>query len=128
MGDAAAVFAQGQSYAAPSSAPSPLACNAPGGDGDEARWPGVPAAVLKPTLTSSGKPWEAAPGPRDWGTGWAQHVLATSQPFGSVVFTGAKGRAGLRGDSGYSQEENGRGVRIVIKCSMLDATSRLGKP
>lgn len=27
------------------------------------RWPGVTAAVLRPTLTSSGKPWEAVPGP-----------------------------------------------------------------
>lgn len=38
-----------------------------------ARWPRVTAGVLRPTLTSSGKPWEAAPGSRGMLSTGRQH-------------------------------------------------------
>lgn len=72
----------------------------------------MPAAVLRPTLTSSGKPWEAAPGPRHGSgdmVGGAQHVPAASRPLGSVPFTAEWGRAGPHGGSGYGQDENENG-------------------
>lgn len=92
--------------------------------------PAVPAAVLRPTLTSSGKPWEAAPGPRRGRRDTERGSACT----GSVPAAGVRpvvaawGRAGHRRGLGYGQDENENGVRLIIKHRRLDVTSRLGNP
>lgn len=82
------------------------------------------AGVLRPTLTSSGKPWEAAPGSR----GGAQHVPAASRPLRSCSRLRGMGTSGSFGGAVEKRHREVCSGRVVMKPGGLDATSGLKTP